>query len=295
MSSRRAALAQVRRIEIYTRRLVEQLVGGDYKSVFRGRGVEFSDFREYMEGDDPRTIDWNVTARTGYPHVKIMTEERELSALLMVDTSASLGFGSVVMTKAERVAEISAVLALSAVRSGDRVGLLTFGSEVTGYVPPGKGRRHALGIVGRILEAEGTGRSAHLDRALSYTGRMLHRRSLLFLISDFRFAPETSRLLRATAARHDVVGINVYDPREVHFPPLGRMRLADPETGRESVVDTSSRSWRREFARRVAERRERRRELCSSSGVDLVSVSTAEDLVVPLRRFFALRRRRRRH
>lgn len=295
MSSRRAALAQVRRIEIYTRKLVEQLVGGDYRSVFRGRGVEFSDFREYMEGDDPRTIDWNVTARTGYPHVKIMREERELSVLLMVDTSASLGFGSVVMTKAERVAEISAVLALSAVRSGDRIGLLTFGSRVTGYVPPAKGRSHALGIVGRVLEAGSTRESASLDRALSYTGRLLGRRSLLFLISDFRFPPETSRMLRATAARHDVVGINVYDPREVHFPPLGRMRLVDPETGREAVVDTSSAGWRREFARRVAKRRERREELCSSAGVDLVSVSTAEDLVVPLRRFFALRRRRRRH
>ncbi len=295
MGSRRAALAQVRRIEIYTRKLVEQLVGGDYKSVFRGRGVEFSDFREYMEGDDPRTIDWNVTARTGYPHVKIMTEERELSVLLMVDTSASLGFGSVVMTKAERVAEISAVLALSAVRSGDRVGLLTFGSEVSGYLPPGKGRSHALRIVGRVLEAEGTGREAILDHALSYIGRVILRRSLIFLISDFRFSPETSRLLRATGSRHDVVGINVFDPREVHFPPLGRMRLTDPETGREAVVNTSSRRWRSEFAHRVAQRRQRREDLCAASGVDLISVSTAEDLVVPLRRFFALRRRRRRH
>lgn len=295
MGSRRAALAQVRRIEIYTRRLVEQLVGGDYKSIFRGRGVEFSDFREYMEGDDPRTIDWNVTARTGYPHVKIMTEERELSVLLMVDTSASLGFGSVSMTKADRAAEVSAVLSLSAVRSGDRVGLLTFASEVGSYVPPGRGRSHALGIIGRILEAEAVRGGADLDTALSYIGRILHRRSLVFLISDFRFPPDSSRLLRATAARHDVVGINVYDPREVHFPPLGRMRLTDPETGAETVVDTSSKAWRTGFAERVARRRQAREDLCADAGVDLISVSTAEDLVVPLRRFFALRKRRRRH
>lgn len=295
MTRSRAALTQVRRIEIYTRKLVEQLVGGDYKSVFRGRGVEFSDFREYTEGDDPRTIDWNVTARTGYPHVKVMIEEREMSVLLMVDTSASLRFGSVVMTKGDRVAEISAVLALSAVRSGDRVGLMTFDREVSGYVPPGKGRSHALRIVDRVIETEGSRVAADLDQALSFMGRVLHRRSLVFLISDFRYPRGSTRLLRAAASRHDVVGINVYDPREVHFPPLGRMRLRDPETGGEMVVDTSSPAWRREFSRQVNERRVTREQLCSESGVDLISVSTAEDLVIPLRRFFALRRRRRRH
>lgn len=295
MGSRRAALARVRRIEIHTRRLVEQLVGGDYKSIFRGRGVEFSDFREYIEGDDPRTIDWNVTARTGYPHVKIMTEERELSVLLMVDTSVSLGFGSVSMTKADRAAELSAVLALSAVRSGDRIGLLTFASDVGSYVPPAKGRSHALGIIGRILESKAVRGGADLDAALSYMGRILHRRALVFLISDFGFASRGSKLLRATAVRHDVVGINVYDPREVHFPPLGRMRLVDPKTGAERVVDTSSAAWRSGFAKRVADRRKARKDLCAAAGVDLISVSTSEDLVVPLRRFFALRKRRRRH
>jgi len=285
---------RVRRIEIRTRRLVEQLVGGDYRSVFRGQGMEFSDFRPYVPGDDPRHIDWNVTARTGTPYVKIYSEERELLVLLMLDLSGSLRFGSLSLTKHERVAEVAALLALAAVRNGDRVGLLTFADDVLQYIPPDKGRSHAMFLVSKVLESEGRQVPADLERALSYAGRILHRRALLFLISDFRFKGRTP-LLRAASARHDLVGINVFDPRELSIPPLGLMRFRDPETGKSKVVDTSSRSWRSAFARKVAALQAEREKLRMDANFDLVSISTADDLVLPLRRFFELRRRRRRH
>jgi uncharacterized protein (DUF58 family) len=285
---------RVRRIEIRTRRLVEQLIGGDYRSVFRGQGMEFSDFRPYIPGDDPRLIDWNVTARTGSPYVKIFSEERELLVLLMLDLSGSLQFGSLSLTKQERVAEVAALLALAAVRSGDRVGLLTFASDVEEYIPPDKGRSHAMSVVSRVLGSEGRQEPADLDRALTYAGRILHRRALLFLISDFRFRGRT-KLLRATSARHDLVGIHVFDPRELSMPPLGLMRFRDPETGTVRIINTSSRSWRGAFSKKVAAQQAEREKLRQDGNFDLVSISTADDLVLPLRRFFELRRMRRRH
>jgi uncharacterized protein (DUF58 family) len=294
METAHSLFRRVRRIEIRTRRLVEQLVGGDYRSVFRGQGVEFSDFRPYIAGDDPRLIDWNVTARTGTPYVKIFSEERELLVLLMLDLSGSLRFGSLSLTKQERVAEVAALLALAAVRTGDRVGLLTFAEDVIEYIPPDKGRTHAMRVVSRVLGSEGKQAPADLERALSYAGRVLHRRALLFLISDFNFKSRT-RLLRAASARHDLVGIHVFDPRELNVPPLGLMRFRDPETGSVRVVNTSSRSWRSAFARRVAALQAEREKLSRDSNFDLVSISTSDDLVLPLRHFFQMRRRRRRH
>ncbi len=285
---------RVRRIEIRTRRLVEQLVGGEYRSVFRGQGVEFTDFRPYMEGDDPRHIDWNVTARTRTPYVKVFTEERELLVLLMLDLSGSLSFGSIDLTKKERTAEVAALLALAAVRSKDRVGLLTFADDVIEYVPPDKGRSHAMQIVSRVLSAEGRQAPADLEKALAFAGRVLHRKALIFLLSDFRFRGRTP-LLGAASRRHDLVGISVFDPRELNMPSLGMMRFRDPETGRKIVVDTSSKAWRQSFAKKVAQLSAERDALCRENGFDLVSISTTDDLVLPLRRFFELRRRRRRH
>jgi uncharacterized protein (DUF58 family) len=285
---------RVRRIEIRTRRLVEQLVGGDYRSVFRGQGMEFSDFRPYIPGDDPRLIDWNVTARTRTPYVKLYSEERELLVLLMLDLSGSLRFGSLSLTKQERVAEVAALLALAAVRNGDRVGLLTFADDVIEYIPPDKGRTHAMNVVSKVLDCEGRQTPADLERALSYAGRVLHRKALIFLISDFSFRSRTT-LLRAASARHDLVGIHVFDPRESSIPQLGPIRFRDPETGTVKVVNTSSRSWRTAFAKRVAALQAEREKLRKDANFDLVSISTADDLVLPLRRFFELRRRRRRH
>ncbi len=284
---------RVRRIELQTRKLVAQLVGGDYSSIFRGQGMEFSDLRQYSEGDDPKLIDWNVYARTRTPFVKIFREERELLVLLVVDLSGSLRFGSLNLTKAERVAEVAAVLALSASASNDRVGMLTFSDRIHEYVPPDKGRKHALGLVRRILQVPDIQAPADLDKALKYMGRVLNRRALVFIISDFRI-PGGSRLLRATVRKHDVVGIHVFDPRELHLPAMGRVRFRDPETGREQVVNTSSRNWRGKFAYQVRLVQTEREKLCRDNKLDLISISTSDNLVLPLRRFFELRKKRRR-
>lgn len=283
---------RVRRIELQTRKLVAQLVGGDYSSIFRGQGMEFSDLRQYSEGDDPKLIDWNVYARTRTPFVKIFKEERELLVLLIVDLSGSLRFGSLNLTKAERVAEVAAVLALSASQSNDRVGMLTFSDRIHEYIPPDKGRKHALGLVRRILQVPDRQAPADLDKALKYIGRVLNRRALVFIISDFRI-PEGSTLLRTTVRKHDVVGIHVFDPRELHLPPMGRVRFRNPETGKERVVNTSSRSWRDKFAHQVRLVQTEREKLCKDNKLDLISISTADDLVLPLRRFFELRKKRR--
>lgn len=285
---------RVRRLEIRTRRLVEQLVGGEYRSIFRGQGMEFSEFRAYNEGDDIRLIDWNVTARTGTPFVKVLTEERELQVLLMLDLSGSLRFGSTSLTKEERVAEVAALLALAAVRNGDRVGLLTFADDIIEYVPPDKGRIHAMVVVQKVLESRGRQAQADVDKALSRVGRILHRRALIFLISDFR-SWGRPKLLRAASRRHDLVGIHVFDPRELSVPSIGHIRFKDPETGRIQLVDTNSPSWRKGFASRVATLQAEREALSRQNAFDLVSISTADDLVLPLRRFFETRRRRRRH
>ncbi|MBD3277394.1 MAG: DUF58 domain-containing protein [Candidatus Aegiribacteria sp.] len=284
---------RVKRIEIRTRKLVAQLVGGDYSSIFRGHGMEFSDLRPYVEGDDPKTIDWNVYARTRSPFVKVFTEERELMVLLLVDLSGSLRFGSINLTKAERVAEVAAVLALSASESNDRVGMLTFSDIVHNYVPPDKGRKHALGLVRKILQVPDRRAHADLDNALSYLGRILKRRALVFIISDFAF-PSGSRLLRPAVQKHDVVGIHVFDPRELHLPKMGRVRFMDPETGREKVVNTNSSRWRKKFTENVRQVHRAREELCRKNRLDLVSISTSDNLILPLRRFFEMRKRRRR-
>lgn len=255
--------------------------------------MEFSDLRPYIEGDDPKLIDWNVYARTRTPFVKVFTEERELQVLLLVDLSGSLRFGSLNLTKAERVAEVAAVLALSASESNDRIGMLTFSDKVHDYIPPEKGRKHALGLIRRILEIPDKQAHADIDNALKYMGRVLKKRALIFIISDFAF-PSGSRLLKAAVQKHDVVGIHVFDPRELHLPMMGRVRFRNPETGSEKVVNTSSRTWRKKFADNVRMVQQAREELCRENRLDLMSISTSDNLVLPLRRFFELRKKRRR-
>jgi len=284
---------RVRRIELQTRKLVAQLVGGDYSSIFRGQGMEFTDLRPYVEGDDPKLIDWNVYARNRVPFVKMFTEERELMVLLIVDLSGSLRFGSLNLTKAERVAEVAAVLALSASESNDRIGMLTFSDTVHNYIPPDKGRKHALGLVRSILQVPDRQAPADIDNALKYMGRVLKRRALIFIISDFTF-PAGSKLLKAAVQKHDVVGIHVFDPRELYLPRMGRIRFRNPETAKEKVVNTSSLRWRKKFSENVRRVQNAREELCRENRLDLVSISTSDNLVLPLRRFFELRKKRRR-
>ncbi len=295
METAHGLFRRVQRIEIHTRKLVDQLMGGDYRSVFRGQGMEFFDYRPYVEGDDPRLIDWNVTARTMNPFVKILAEERELQVMLVVDVSGSLNFGSINLTKADRVAETAAVVALSAARSNDRVGLLTFGDKVYNYVPPDKGRAHSLSIIQKVLVASDHQEKADIENAFAFLGRVLKRRALIFLVSDFRFGDRGEKKLRVFSSKHDMVGIHIFDPREVRVPDIGRIRFRDPETGEESIVNTSSHSWQKAFTARVQADAAAREKLCRRTRLDVVSISTADDLVLPLRRFFHLRKRRRAH
>src|SRR6478672_7225508 len=247
-------LKKIRRIELKTRGAVAATFSGQYRSVFKGRGMNFEEVREYQPGDEVRSIDWNVTARLGEVRgdafVKKFTEERELTVILVVDVSASGNFGSVELSKRELAAEVACVLAFSAIRNNDKVGLLLFSEDVELFIPPKKGRGHTLRIIREILYFEPKGRGTRPDEALRFLNRVVHHRSVAFLISDFQ-AADFSRELSATSRRHDLVAIPIVDRREEELPAIGRVTLEDAETGEQIEVNTSSRRVRAEFARAV--------------------------------------------
>lgn len=288
-------LRQVRRIELRTRRLVDSRFSGEYHSVFKGQGLEFAEVREYLPGDDVRTIDWNVTARAGRPYVKKYVEERELTVLLAVDVSGSLEFGTVGRFKSELVAEVAAVLALSAARNNDRVGLLLFSDGVELFVRPRKGRRHALRLIRELLAFRPASLGTDLAGAMSYATRLLPPHSVLFLLSDFRFplgpAP-FERVLARASRRHDVVAVSVRDRREAELPEVGVVAWTDPETGERVVVDTGSRSAREEFARGLAAEERALGEMLARFGVDRIELRTGAPYVSALLGFFGRRERR---
>jgi uncharacterized protein (DUF58 family) len=289
----REILKKVHRIEIRTRSMVNSLFAGEYHSVFRGRGMEFAEVREYLPGDEIRSIDWNVTARLGSPFVKVFDEERELTVLLVVDASASGSFGSGAQMKGEVGVEISAVLAFAAIHNHDRVGLLIATDEVEVFVPPCKGRRHVLRVIRELLYFRPHGRGTSLAAALEYLERVLHRRSVVFLISDFQDAG-FERALRRARRRHDVVAISLVDPRERQLPAVGLVALQDAETGAEVLVDTWSEEVRQAFAARQQETDVRRRDLFRRLGVDEIQVDPTQSYVEPLIHFFQARMQRRR-
>ena len=284
-------LQKIRRIEIRARRLVANLFLGEYHSVFRGRGLEFSEVREYQPGDDVRSIDWNVTARMGTPYVKKYVEERELTVLLVVDVSASETFGTGAQTKGEVAAEVAALLAFAAVANNDRIGLLTFSDRIEKFVPPRKGSQHVLRIVRELLYARPQGRGTDIAGALAYLTRVARRRSIIFLISDF-LDRGFEGALRLAVQRHDLVAISLTDPRELSLPPLGLLELEDAETGQPLLLDTEDRETRRQYALAAAQRREERQQLLRSMGVDEVAIATDRSYVQPLMAFFQARARR---
>ncbi len=284
-------LSKVKRIEIRTRHLVTDVFGGEYHSVFKGRGMEFAEVREYVPGDDVRAIDWNVTARMGHPFVKQFQEERELTVLLLVDQSASERFGTRQRLKSELAAEVGALLALSAVQNNDKVGLVLFADGVELYVPPGKGRRHVLRVVREILYFRARGRGTNLGAALDHVSRALKRRAVVFVLSDF-LAHGYERSLTVASRRHDVVLLRMRDTREDRLPAVGVVTLRDLETGREMLVDTSDRGVRRAFGEAVAAREEAFRETVRRARVDAVDLWTDQDVVLPLAGFFKKRQRR---
>ena len=287
----REILKQVRLLEITTRGLVNDVFSGEYHSVFKGRGMSFAEVREYRYGDDIRGIDWNVTARTGSPHVKVFEEERELTLMLVVDVSASAHFGTRERMKSELAAELCGVLAFSAIKNNDKVGLILFSDRIEHFVPPRKGRRHALRVLRELLyrPAEGTG--TDIAGALEYLARVTRRRAVAFLVSDF-LAEGYERALSVAARRHDLVAVRVGDAREAAIPAMGFVEFEDPETGRRVVVNTSGRAFRERFGEGRAAVRARVDEVFRRSKVDSIDVTTGVPYERALRRFFEERGRR---
>ncbi len=285
-------LRKVRRIQIVTSAMVNDFFAGQYHSAFKGRGMEFEEVREYQPGDDVRTIDWNVTARTGRPFVKNYREERELTVMLAVDVSASQSFGTREQLKSELVAELGATLAFSAIQNNDKVGLILFTDRIENFVPPRKGTRHVLRVVRELLYHEPTGRRTDVGVALEYLSRVMQRRAVVFLISDFQ-APDFSGPLRIVRHRHDLIPVLVHDQRESRLPSLRYVELYDPETGERLLVDAGSRTFRERFGQQADARREMLLGDFRRSKVDAIQVTTGESFVDPLRHFFRRRERRR--
>ena len=284
-------IRRVRRIEIRSRRLVNSLFVGEYHAVFRGRGIEFSEVREYVPGDDVRTIDWNVTARLGAPYVKKFVEERELTVQLIVDVSASGAFSSVGKSKREVAAEISALLALAATENQDRVGLLAFTDRIEKYVPPAKGRQHVLRLVRELLGLTPTGRGTSIATAFDYVSRILRRRAVIFVISDFMDTAPYEASLRVLAGRHDIIAVALSDPREFELPDAGLIELEDAESGATMLVDTSDPRVRAHYREAAERARAERIHIFRANGIDTIEVSTASPYVEPLMAFFRRRER----
>ena len=286
-----AILKKIRRLELRTRRLVDSAFGGQYHSVFKGRGMNFEDVRAYNPGDEVRFIDRNVTARTGDLHVKNFTEERELTVVLVVDVSASGAFGSVSQSKRELAAEVASVLAFSAVGNRDKVGLLLFTDTVELFLPPQKGRGHVLRIIREVLFYQPKGRRTDVAAALEYLNKVVTRRAVVFLLSDFQSA-DFSRPLSVTSQRHDLVAVPVVDPLEEELPDIGRVSLEDAETGAIYEVNTSDRRVRTAFVNAVATRRDALAALLRRSRVDAITLRTDTDYLPAMRAFFQQRARR---
>jgi uncharacterized protein (DUF58 family) len=281
-------LRQVRLVELRTRGLVNALFAGEYRSVFKGQGMEFSEVREYQAGDEVRNIDWNVTARMRRPFVKRYIEERELTVMLVVDLSGSEQFGTRRRFKTEVAAELAAVLAMSAIRNNDRVGALFFTDRVEHVVRPRKGRRHALRVLRDLLVFRPRGTGTDVGGALDYLARVLRHTAIVFVVSDF-MDPAVERPLKRLAQRHDVVAVTVEDPAEATLPDVGLARMVDPETGRALDVDTSDPRLREDYARRIASLRDERQRLLRRLAIDEVPIRTDASIMEPLLRFFRTR------
>jgi len=287
----RELVKKLKKIEIYTSRLANDQLAGSYHSVFKGRGMAFSEVRQYQPGDDVRFIDWNVSARMNDTYVKVFTEEREMTVMLLVDLSASERFGSVAKPKIETVAEVAALLAFSAIKNNDRVGLILFTDRIERFVPPKKGRSHVMRVVTEILNAAPEGRGTDLGVALDLLGGVGKRRTVAFLISDF-IAEGYEKPLKVVAAKHDLIPIQVVDPREDDLPDVGLALVEDLETGEIVEVDTSSLDVRAEYAREAQKQRASREHLFKRLQLDHVTVGTDRDYVRPLTELFRLRQRR---
>ena len=282
-------LKKVRRIEIKTRGLSQNIFAGEYHSAFKGRGMTFSEVREYQYGDDIRDIDWNVTARHNHPYVKVYEEERELTVMLLVDVSGSRLFGAVGDEKREMIAEIAATLAFSAIQNNDKIGVILFSDKIEKFIPPKKGRKHILFIIRELIDFTPDNRGTDLGMVLKYFADALKKRCTTFLISDFIDEKDYYKALSIASNKHDVYGIQVYDKRDSQLPDVGLMRVSDLETGEERWVDTSSKKVRNEYGRWWYERQQVMSDTLKRCGVGSVSVATDEDYVAALMGLFKRR------
>ena len=290
----RELVKKLRKIEIHTARLANDQLAGSYHSVFKGRGMAFAEVREYQPGDDVRFIDWNVSARMKDTYVKIFTEEREMTVMLLVDLSASERFGSVAQPKTETVAEVAALLAFSAIKNNDRVGLILFSDRVERFVPPKKGKGHVMRVVAEILGAKPEGKGTDIRCALDLLGHMAKRKAVVFLLSDF-IAEDYERALRIASAKHDLIPLRVVDQREENLPDLGLVTMEDLETGEIFEVDTRTAAAREAFATRVAREKSQRDQLFSRLKLDQLTIYTDRSYVKPIADLFRLRQKRARH
>jgi uncharacterized protein (DUF58 family) len=281
-------LKKVRKIEIKTRRLSDHIFGGEYHSTFKGRGMTFSEVRQYQFGDDVRNIDWNVTARYSEPFVKVFEEERELTMMLVVDVSGSGLFGTKNSFKKDIITEIAATLAFSATQNNDKIGLILFSDTIELYIPPKKGRSHVLRIIRELLEFEPKSQKTDISEALSFLSRVMKKKAIVFVLSDF-IAEDYQRTLKITSGRHDVTGIRVYDAREEEIPNLGVVNMQDEETGKTILVDTSSRSVRNNYAKNYRERVDYFQESFRKSGAGNLSARVDESYVKKLLGYFKMR------
>ncbi len=281
-------LKKVRKIEIKTKGLSKHIFSGEYHSAFKGRGMSFSEVRSYQFGDDVRNIDWNVTARTGEPHVKVFEEERELTVMLLVDMSGSSYFGTVNQFKSEVITEICALLAFSAINNNDKIGILFFTSEVEMFIPPKKGRQHILRIIRELIDFHPRHRGTDIGRTLEYFNNIVKKRSICFILSDF-LTKGYEAPLRIAARKHDIVGIHLLDPKEEELPDVGLIRVEDAETGKLHWLDTSSRKVRNRHKQWFQEHEAYFKSIFLKSGVDYVSIRTNESYVNALLQFFKKR------
>ncbi len=281
-------IKKVRKIEIKTRGLSKQLFSGDYHSAFKGRGMSFSEVRDYSYGDDVRNIDWNVTARTGSPHVKVFEEERELTVMLLIDVSKSLSFGTNSAFKKDIAAEISAVLAFSAIQNNDKVGAIFFSDQIEAYLPPKKGKKNILRIIREVIQIEPKGRGTSVEKALQFLNNVQSKRSIAFVLSDF-VSDDFETAISIAAKKHDLIGINIYDEREKEMPNIGLIRIKDLESGKIKIIDTSSKSVVLDYTSQWIDRQNKTRSLLQKYGADQIDVMVEEDYVKALVKFFKRR------
>jgi uncharacterized protein (DUF58 family) len=281
-------LKKVRRIEIKTRGLSRHIFAGEYHSAFKGRGIAFSEVREYQYGDDIRSIDWKVTARFNHPYIKVFEEERELTVMLLMDVSGSGDFGTSVSFKRDVMTEVAAVLSFSAIFNNDKIGVIFFSDKVEKFIPPLKGRKHILRIIRELLDFNPKSRQTNLDEPLRFLTNAIKKRCTAFIISDF-FAPDFEEAMRIASSKHDIVALKVFDPVEKAFPDIGMIKVLDSETGEEKWIDTSSKFTRRSYEKWWNDHTELVKNIFKRSGVDEAEICTDEDYVKPLIRLFKRR------